>query len=486
MQTCANLWPRLSTDDVKELCHAAAEAILSPSSSSTALSQSMSSSLSSAADTSMTATAGVDDIDNKAHGLFLLYLDLLFAPPNSLARRNADCVHQYIEACLRDRTPPRAKLFADNGRGPIPSSNAHRVRWPREAFFTQSLLAPTISLLSSPSLTTSFSSATNLPSTSAATAHPLTQDYVFDAALVIELFSNFGYWKGFVTLVRSIEEEQGSIYRARLAEVLYCLGDRQLLSLHPWTREVWIMILELATSRAALQTLSPDDVLRMLIMQCGAEEALAVVSSLVPTPVLSQNFLDGCVAAAHALFDYQNSIRQSLSKIDSYLWTQRPAALHPSVTMVLDEESKASLPPMQFIPNGSVAWNNSYMSGSGSNQNVLGTSAPSTVMAVIGSTVNASTIGSASAPISGSSTPFPTTSYSLDETLEDHGAHWGTVISLEDNCRVCEGLLRESRASLTAFKCGHIYHADCVPEDACPSCFHRQCASLGLSFEGND
>ena len=50
-------------------------------------------------------------------------------------------------------------------------------------------------------------------------------------------------------------------------------------------------------------------------------------------------------------------------------------------------------------------------------------------------------------------------------------AGWGFRLSSPFYCGSCQMLLQEKDRTLVAFRCGHVFHDACLPEDACSVCF---------------
>jgi hypothetical protein len=324
---------------------------------------------------------------------YLAYLDSLLAidSPGFLRvgpSKYAECVLMHIQAALTDRPPAASKLFAADSGGTqansMPLGGSHRLRWPRDTTLGVYLSEANMPLLPNP-------------------------------RALCDLFLAHGYWKGFLRLavLPSLRAE----LVGTLAGVLVALGDADILTRAPLPLDLYRLLLARSAAVAESTTvgLSVSDVLRCLVMQCGVEESLKLVGSVAPMPAVSSEQLSALLRAERVMASYRSQVSSSLVALDTYLWSQRPAPLHPALVQAsLAELAGQSAPPSQQGP-GSAA---------------------------------------------------------LPATLEDSGGQWASRIAVAAQCPVCDGSQTDG-SSLVTFPCGHVSHADCLALDACPICFHR-------------
>ncbi|XP_025087274.1 uncharacterized protein LOC112559969 isoform X2 [Pomacea canaliculata] len=142
---------------------------------------------------------------------------------------------------------------------------------------------------------------------------------------------------------------------------------------------------------------------------------------------LSEEFYAQCIAISGIQKRQKLVIHNMLEKVDSYLWAKKPVHIPPQVHYAVMQEKAAQ---------------ESGKSGGGNYQDLF---------------AKLSSVPLSNLPLA-----------------EDPDCHWGVVTNMNSLCQICQVNVTETvshmEPGVLVFRCGHVFHKFCVPDQVCPLC----------------
>uniref|UniRef100_A0A1X7VC51 HPS5 TPR domain-containing protein n=1 Tax=Amphimedon queenslandica TaxID=400682 RepID=A0A1X7VC51_AMPQE len=274
---------------------------------------------------------------------------------------------------------------------------------------------------------------------------------------VASMFEREGYWKGYVQICVSKKKKEQLIKVAaylRSSSLLHELtsnGEEVTIFLissffspssgYPFkSTSVWksftgqLVELVIPVHPVSPDGLNWDVVLREMVCMIGVEETGKVLETLDGVSWSLPHQLHELFVRLASVHKEQRTIAHNLlEKVDRYLWSVRPTTLGPHVSIVLQKDEAKSTEEE-------------------TNDDTTKTEALRDIMSP--------------PPL-----PYPLIS---PITMEDWASHWGIRTSTS-RCGLCGHSLMnrisDKERGGIGFQCGHAFHKQCCPEQACTLCF---------------
>eukprot|EP00039_Didymoeca_costata_P012422 m.179481 g.179481 ORF g.179481 m.179481 type:complete len:385 (+) comp15478_c0_seq2:4630-5784(+) len=268
-------------------------------------------------------------------------------------------------------------------------------------------------------------------------------NYASEPRFLIKLFKDYGYWSGVITLLKKLKSRRSEM---ELASLYLYLGELKDLAAHIDGRtELWKATVTVMAEKipSFWHPITIKSLFTEMALQLGGFQALPLLQILneknlaysIPPEVY------GHVNKTEKLASEQSAIaHEILVSLDSYLWSKRSDVLSPQLALLVDSELKV---------------------GEGNNVEEM-ESNEEQEKSLLDSLLQEGLDFEEDIP-----------SY-----LEDPLVHWGVQGRLSQ-CALCSlQIFSEPELATTTFRCGHIFHTQCIPAKVCPICVQSKLTTL--------
>ena len=346
--------------------------------------------------------------EDKARKALLEYSIIhMYRQPES--RQDTEIIHKWIEQCLRYKTPQKKKLFKANGHF---IKKAHMLKWE----YSDNIL----SIIQQPN------------------------KYSYDIQYVKNLCRSYGFIHGVLHLSILLNEFHSVIDIVIQTDDLNSfnqLTSQQLMGYKDWAYILrkWLEVNnddninnEKENKEEEEANITKQEIASKMLTSIGCTDTLKILTEIssfgneLPSYIFKDLLKVGRIG-----LHQDNLLPQMLEIINLYLWKQKPNHLAPQMRYIMDLENGG---------NGT----DGLLSASATNNQ------------------------SASIPdYSSFDNNIP-----LPKFYEDLTTYWGVQTKLaQGNCPSCTLPLREYvGTNIVIFRCGHGYHQQCIPENACRVC----------------